>query len=168
MTCDVVPFMGQAGVCRLCGSKLTGRQTAWCGNECRDEHTRHHDWNWARHAARKRDGGKCVRCGGTGERRTWVSLHPCDRRHAAAIRDLGIDPASISMRIRVARVLPWLEVNHIDPRNGGGYNWGCHNHLSNLETLCHGCHVAETTRQGRERRLTKKLATPGTLFEESA
>ena len=43
------------------------------------------------------------------------------------------------------------EVNHIDPRNGRGYHEGCHHHLAGLETLCHPCHVAETTRQGRER-----------------
>jgi hypothetical protein len=45
-----------------------------------------------------------------------------------------------------------LEVNHIEPRVGRGYNAGCHNHLSNLETLCHECHVVVTKRQSAERR----------------
>lgn len=40
-----------------------------------------------------------------------------------------------------------MEVNHIAPRNGGGYGTGCHNHLSNLETLCHLCHVQVTKNQ---------------------
>lgn len=44
-----------------------------------------------------------------------------------------------------------LEVNHIVPRNGGGYNSGCWNHLAGLETLCHDCHVAVTRAQRRER-----------------
>jgi 5-methylcytosine-specific restriction endonuclease McrA len=43
------------------------------------------------------------------------------------------------------------EVNHIDPRNGRGYHEGCMHHLDGLETLCHPCHVTETTRQLRER-----------------
>ena len=45
-----------------------------------------------------------------------------------------------------------LEVNHIVPLEGIGYGDGCHNHLDNLETLCHGCHVIVTTRQGRMRK----------------
>lgn len=42
-----------------------------------------------------------------------------------------------------------LEVNHIIPRMGAGYGFGCWNHLDNLETLCHDHHV-EVTRQQRE------------------
>ena len=45
-----------------------------------------------------------------------------------------------------------LEVNHIVPLVGSGYENGCIHHLDGLETLCHDCHVAETTRQIRERR----------------
>lgn len=45
-----------------------------------------------------------------------------------------------------------MEVNHKIPRAGAGYHQGCHHHLADLETLCHPCHVVETTRQGRERR----------------
>jgi HNH endonuclease len=44
-----------------------------------------------------------------------------------------------------------LEVNHIEPRYGRGYGNGCHNHLSNLETLCRACHVAVTKVQRAER-----------------
>lgn len=42
-----------------------------------------------------------------------------------------------------------LEVNHIIPRRGQGYGRGCHNHLDNLETLCHDCHVVVTREQRR-------------------
>lgn len=44
-----------------------------------------------------------------------------------------------------------LEVNHIDPRAGRGYGFGCWNHLDNLETLCHPCHVAVTNQQRADR-----------------
>lgn len=119
--CSVLPHVDTPGVCNRCGMALTGRRTQWCSSDCELELRRHHDWNLARHEALKRDGHRCVRCGGTGERRMWTSFHPCDGRH------------------------------HV-PRNGGGYGWGCWNHLENLESLCHSCHVAETNRQATERR----------------
>jgi hypothetical protein len=40
-----------------------------------------------------------------------------------------------------------LEVNHIDPRVGRGYGFGCWNHQENLETLCHTHHVMVTALQ---------------------
>lgn len=43
-----------------------------------------------------------------------------------------------------------LEVNHKIPRKGMGYTNGCHHHLDDVETLCHPCHVQETTKQLRE------------------
>lgn len=45
-----------------------------------------------------------------------------------------------------------LEVNHIEPRVGQGYGMGCWNHLDNLETLCHACHVVVTKEQAAARR----------------
>lgn len=39
------------------------------------------------------------------------------------------------------------EVNHRIPRNGRGYGVGCHNHLDNLETLCHEHHLRVTRAQ---------------------
>lgn len=44
-----------------------------------------------------------------------------------------------------------LEVNHIEPRRSRGYQSGCHNHLTNLETLCRSCHVEITKAQRRTR-----------------
>ena len=40
-----------------------------------------------------------------------------------------------------------LEVNHIEPRNGQGYQMGCHHHQDGLEVLCHEHHMQETRRQ---------------------
>jgi len=44
-----------------------------------------------------------------------------------------------------------LEVNHIQPRRGRGYDAGCAHHQENLETLCHDCHVKVTKQQRRDR-----------------
>lgn len=49
-----------------------------------------------------------------------------------------------------------LEVNHIVPRVGKGYGMGCWNHLDNLETLCHDCHVKVTKQQAADRRQAHK------------
>lgn len=43
-------------------------------------------------------------------------------------------------------------MNHIVPRNGAGYGWGCHHHQTNLQTLCHSCHVKVTNAQAAARR----------------
>lgn len=161
--CALLPHLDTPGVCNRCGTSLKGRQTQWCSDECQEELRRNHDWGVARRAALVRDGHRCVRCSGTGNRRQWVTLWAHDRRHRAQLIDLGIDPDGIrGGRIQVAKALPWLEVNHIKPRNGGGYGWGCAHHQSNLETLCHPCHVAETNRQASERR---DAAAPPTLLE---
>lgn len=111
-----LPHADEPGVCDGCGTPLTGRQRRWCKGTCQDDWRSQHDWGWARNAAKRRDGKRCVRCG--------------------------------SNRA--------LEVNHIEPRVGRGYGWGCHNHLSNLETLCHDCHLVVTAQQRAER--TPKVA----------
>lgn len=75
----------------------------------------------------------------------WFDNHSWGSARIAALRRDGYkcvrDPTHRASK----------EVNHIDPRNGRGYHEGCMHHQANLETLCHPCHVAETTRQARER-----------------
>lgn len=114
--------------------------------------------------------GHCVKCGKKleGRRRKWCSkecVRWYERNHiwsfarvAARRRDkymcricggkeVGDD---ISTR---------LEVNHIEPRNGGGYGTGCWNHLENLETLCHKDHLIVTAQQRKSRKEKKDVAT---------
>jgi 5-methylcytosine-specific restriction endonuclease McrA len=49
-----------------------------------------------------------------------------------------------------------LEVNHINPVNGAGYDEGCAHHQENLETLCHACHVGVTAVQRRAGLFTRQ------------
>ncbi|MEE3066611.1 MAG: HNH endonuclease [Actinomycetota bacterium] len=154
--CTIVPYVGIPGVCNRCGEKLTGRKTQWCSAECSDKLTREHNWNWARKAARRRDENRCVRCGEAPlTRRRVERLDPTIWWGAHRLKTIGveIDDPLPDLLVDVYNWVIHLEVNHITPRNGGGYGWGCHNHLNNLETLCHGCHVAETNRQAAERRV---------------
>lgn len=120
-----------------------------------------HDINWARRATRKRDGDRCVKCGGNGAgQRRPLPLDANWKRYDSrmATRDLGVEiPMGHSVYVNEGRdwdLKPWIEVNHIEPRRGRGYGWGCHNHLTNLETLCHDCHVV-VTRQERAQHLAQ-------------
>lgn len=98
----------------------------------------------------------CERCGGelTGRRRRWCSTN-CSYQHAMNHRWSMARKAAVRRdrrRCVTCGSTVKLEVNHIVPRNGGGYGWGCHHHLGNLETLCHSCHVVVTNAQQRARR----------------
>lgn len=121
--CDLLPYEKQPGRCARCGAPLTGRQTRWCGETCKDYYERNHYWQLARPAALRRDLYRCRRCGWSPLAKQLTLFPELDKRYAD------------------------LEVNHVIPRVGRGYNSGCHHHLSNLEVLCHGCHLKVTRRQ---------------------
>ena len=100
--------------------------------------------------------GRCRWCGGalTGRQTSWCGP-ACTRAFGA--NHWWTDARAAALKRDHQRcvrcgspIAP--EVNHIEPRNGAGYGPGCHHHQANLETLCHACHVLETTRQIRERR----------------
>lgn len=102
--------------------------------------------------------GKCNACGTplTGRRKRWCSDECADtisREHFwqiaryAALRRDGHRCVREGCGARTG-----LEVNHIEPRNGQGYNAGCHHHLSNLETLCQRHHREVTNAQAAARR----------------
>lgn len=127
--CTVLVPVHVDGRCDRCGKELTGRQTRWCSYACSLEFRTNHDWNLARKAARRRDGERCVRCGARG----------------------GYYEGEFPDAVWV----PQLEVNHLVPRVGRGYGWGCHNHLDVLETLCHEDHILVTRQQVEERALAE-------------
>ncbi|AMS03558.1 HNH endonuclease [Gordonia phage Guacamole] len=100
--------------------------------------------------------GVCDRCGTalTGRRKRWCSdacMYEWRGEHdwTAAREKAKRRDGRRCVKCGSTRA---LEVNHIVPRVGRGYGFGCHNHQSNLETLCHDCHLVVTKQQAAERR----------------
>lgn len=137
--------------CAHCDRPLQGRQRKWCSTACSNVYAANHYWTTARHACLKRDGHRCRRCGaGWGRKVLLTGLM------AVLLPSAGL--SAVDVEFWLWRCFPdetardqatSLEVNHIAPRRGKGYGSGCWNHLDNLETLCHQCHVDVTTAQRR-------------------
>jgi 5-methylcytosine-specific restriction endonuclease McrA len=62
LSCSLLPFAKERGVCDRCGMELTGRRTRWCSRTCHRLHVEQHRWTQARKAAVRRD-RRCVSCG---------------------------------------------------------------------------------------------------------
>ena len=126
-------------LCRVatCRAPLTARRTAYCSDAHAREFARNHVWADARRSARRRAKWCCQRCG----------FKPGDIRK------------DVTARKAYARHELRLEVNHIEPLRGTYRVVTCSNHLTNLEVLCHRCHVAVTTEQRRLRTANRAGAT---------
>jgi hypothetical protein len=111
-------------LCRVasCRAPLEGRRSAYCSDKHARKFQRDHVWAVARRAARRRAKWACERCG----------MKPADIRK---------DP---ERRAIYSRHQLRLEVNHIQPLGGRYRGVTCLNHQSNLEVLCHNCHVGAT------------------------
>jgi 5-methylcytosine-specific restriction endonuclease McrA len=155
LVCELIPEHPPAG-CAGCGKPLPKRRTRWCSDWCSSNWWRtfaeQHDWAEARAAALKRDRG-CVRCGAMPFDEPEPHLRDFTRE-----RWKDYLPAHKAWVQR--RALAQLEVNHIVPRVGKGYGRGCHNHLDNLETLCHRCHVKVTNVQRAARKESSSCTIP--------
>lgn len=158
------------GHCNWCSRPLTGRRRRWCSDTCCEEFSAQHDWDKARSAALARDGFCCRMCGV----KTAVELDSYWRQHPQApprpqlsdfqpldiphhqdkLRDAW-SAYDAQWRVFKKQVIDPLrpEVNHIVPRLGKGYGFGCWNHQSNLEVLCRRCHQQKTREQRVERLL---------------
>lgn len=162
----------QTRQCYRCGAALKNGQRRWCTRECSTIWWTNHMWSMASGAALKRDGYACVKCGRkVGEEiapglcsidgEAWV----CGAAEEVALvkgltrLDLGVFVTLPGERATfhqpLERRLVTLEVNHMDPLVGRGYDAGCVHHIDRLETLCHDCHVVETNRQAAERRAAR-------------
>ncbi len=111
--------------CRQCGAPLKSASRAYCSRRCMRTFEIEHFWGTAReHAIRKSKPG-----------------YDHDKYIAEGSRVEG------KPRCAKCNTECWPEVNHIKPLNGNRPHFGCCHHQSNLEALCHDCHVTETRRQ---------------------
>jgi 5-methylcytosine-specific restriction endonuclease McrA len=111
--CDVTPHWKEPGRCGTCGAALSADSgiDAFCGHSCARVYFVNHNWSVARYAAAHRADYSCARCG-----------------YRANIDD---DPLKLFRE---------LVVRHIQlPASGNPRSRGCHQHLSNLVTLCKSC-----------------------------
>jgi hypothetical protein len=124
-------------VCRLasCRQPLPSRRSAYCSDAHARTFQADHVWMLARNTARRRARWSCERCG------FKPSLIRKDR----------------IARAQFSRAELKLEVNHIQPLVGGYRSVNCLNHQSNLEVLCHRCHIEAT----QEQRLVRSRTRPG-------
>lgn len=127
--CPLAPRDHGARTCYGCAGPLTGYARKWCSQACSDRWWTNHAWGFARPEAIRRSGGL--------SREAWNEGLPSPYEWWTCDDCGGHDGTP--------------EVNHVEPRAGAGYGPGCHHHQTNLQVLCHACHVAETTRQTRER-----------------
>lgn len=169
--------------CQRCGGPLPPRAFRWCSSTCEQIWHSNHTWGPARKAALERD-KRCVRCGSDGsvppaererlkrEYDAWMRANPAPTReehgskyyeaHWAWRKRANAEcPSMDKLYLRFQ-----LEVNHIVPvlRKTSTTPTSCANHLDNLETLCHPCHLVETKAQAAARR---NKAQPLPLFEAS-
>jgi len=113
--------------CRNCGAMPTGRLQFYCSAPCRDTFEDDHFWGSARHAAVDR-----------------MKVYDVIPTHDSVGR-VGHRPAGVICVRCGERCTP--EVNHIVPVNGRRPMFGCEHHQSNLEVLCHQCHLDATREQ---------------------
>jgi 5-methylcytosine-specific restriction endonuclease McrA len=152
--CPLSRWQGAADRCRWC-DRPARESSPWCATACEDEYRTNHWWDLARHAVLSRDDHRCRVCG----------LGP-DTVTVAKLTLRALIPMSPVEAARLWRTEAWwalelacsVEVNHREPRLGGGYASGCHHHLDGLETLCHRCHLAVTAAQRTDRRADRQAA----------
>lgn len=157
---------GQPGSCYGCAGELPKGRRRWCSEDCRVAFEGNHYWAVARWLALKQAGdvrsrgALCRRCGSDGRipkgRCRCSHPWPCDRAGEPLYAYEGqvIDEHTLRHEQAYERA---LEVNHRIPRNGRGYEPGCHHHQAGLEVLCRSCHVAETRKQHLGRKLARHL-----------
>ncbi|MDP3063781.1 MAG: HNH endonuclease [Chloroflexota bacterium] len=136
----------EPGTCGACGRPLMGRHRWFCPTP---------------RGKADLPGESC--------RDRYAVNHFWGEARAEALRRAGGKCSRCGEEVKSELPYGGLEVNHIVPRNGGGYGPGCWHHQDNLEPLCHqghqevtaaqrGYHQEPTPEEKRMRRLQKRQA----------
>lgn len=115
-----------SGTCATCGAPLTGRSRWFCKGS----------------RSRGRSGGHCGR--------TWRQNHQWSEAKRAARKRAGGRCEHVDPRYGRCLQTRELEVDHIEPRRGGGYATGCWHHQDGLQVLCSAHHREKTRRDSKD------------------
>lgn len=115
-SCEITPYFRDRGRCGTCGDAIAEQGSGFCSDDCARTFMVNHNWSLARFAALHRDDHSCVRCG----------HHPGPDERAQELVVRHIDKPVQERGLRGTRTRAR----------------GCHQHLTNLETLCRECDSA--------------------------
>jgi 5-methylcytosine-specific restriction protein A len=135
-------------LCRWCNIEVPKGRRTFCSRYCVHEHRLRSDPGYLRDQTFERDQGICAICGCDTERLRrvlWRALRHVGRRRLGPVwmeilESLGVSPGRLFSKKSL-----W-DADHIVPVIEGGGECD----LSNIRTLCTGCH-SEVTRQLRSR-----------------
>jgi 5-methylcytosine-specific restriction protein A len=145
---------GGRPLCRWCGIEIPSRRRTFCSTYCVHEHRLRSDPAYLRQQVFKRDSGICAACGCDAEkmrRVLWLALRHIGRRRLAPHWKQILDSLGVPTEFVFSRRSLW-EADHILPVIEGGGQCD----LSNLRTLCVGCHKLATS-ELRRRRTNRRL-----------
>lgn len=115
-SCEITPHFRDRGRCGTCGDVIADKGSGFCSDDCARTFMVNHNWSLARFAALHRDDHTCVRCGHHPE--------PDERAQELVVRHIEKPIQERGLRGTRTRAR------------------GCHQHLTNLETLCRECDSA--------------------------
>lgn len=115
-SCEIAPHFRDRGRCGTCGDAIAEQGSGFCSDDCARTFMVNHNWSLARFAALHRDDHTCVRCGHHPE--------PDERAQELVVRHIEKPVQERGLRGTRTRAR------------------GCHQHLTNLETLCRECDSA--------------------------
>ncbi len=164
------PF-SEKGKCRQCGDTLTGRRTAYCSDACSLEFSIPRVWSVAVGQVWRRDKGICALCGrdpapikatlrGFKARiqdcKTYEERRIIEAERQEFITHLNREGFHLSAHSWGVMDGELWQVDHILPVVEGGGGCG----LSNLRTLCTGCHKKETKALAARRANANRKSVP--------
>jgi len=110
VACEASAWQGENGRCRWCNRECEGRRSRWCTDACYAAFANNHFWGPASHAAKTRDGFKCIR-------EDCTNLRGLSTHHIVPLSTLTIEVYGETRKVK-----------HSDG--------GCWHHLDGLESLC--------------------------------
>lgn len=123
--CPQSTWRGEDGRCHWCDNPLSGRRRVWCSEKCSAAFLHEHRYSDARAQCRRRARANCS-CSNVSSRAKHQICALC----GCCEREVGL-----------------LECNHRVPRRGDRSIISCLHHSTNLEMLCHKCHLGVTKYQ---------------------